>query len=860
MRRLIRFLIPILGALGTLQALAQAPNPISITGSLTQLTGSPAAYASLSIQLQNCAAPITIPNYFGIVQTQMELQADANGNINASIWPNSILDCNGTTGSSSYAVMPIVSGVPAWPQAVCYQVTATQGVWNINTQQPVTCVGGPPNPQDGQFQNLNVTNCFTVNGGSCIPVNGWLPLAGGTMTGPLIGTSSKFASGTLGTTIQLPSGSNAAGTLQTAITAAGANGTIIIPSGYAETPTAGLTISQSNVTLEILPGATITKGGNFDLLTITGTNDQLYGGGTLAGNGSTYTGNVVTLFGATKPIVHDLIITVPQNHGVYLAGVSGGALHHLNISGMVSGDGIFGENNTSGVDVHDNTVDRTAATSWGHAIGFHSSTTGEIVSNNHVHDNIIYNGASFCVEVGAFGGLISTGNSVDGNKCYQMTNPGGVGFGGYSIGSTASSFTLNDNLYINTFAAPQFAGIELVETDHATVKGNTIIGSNISVDSSSTNTIGGNTIKNQYSNCFSIQNSNYAGFNVKNNVIDHNVCDVSASTNTGKGAIYIQCNVTGIDCGENTIDRNTILQNGGASNTVGISLENDFSPGSTMANNTISGNKIENAVTGIQPDLTNAGTVLATFAGNQCISCTQLYSPTRINNWLHVQSDASPNVNEQTTSFTPTATGWYRVVTSGNGSGDGGRLLIDAPAGYANAPTDIDLEFVFATGAGVITSTRSNNYNSGVIDQVRIGQGFFDIHVSTITTVQPIALTLIGPTAELVYAPVVGAAAPSPVATLNLPCQGICTTGIVQSAGSNLTNQTSGTLSSGSGTTASHTFSTPFGSTPGCGATPTSNTGAYWISSLTSSAITVTYATSGAQSFFVQCTGGAGVW
>lgn len=143
-------------------AVAQAPSPLPVTGNLTQILGQPQAYASVQFQLQNCASPITIPSYYGIVQTQLTLQANSAGYVNGSIWPTDKIDCNGTTGASMYQVTYVVQGVPqGTPQ--CYQPVSTMGTWNLATLQPITCSSGPPNPQDGQYQNLNVTGVLTAS-------------------------------------------------------------------------------------------------------------------------------------------------------------------------------------------------------------------------------------------------------------------------------------------------------------------------------------------------------------------------------------------------------------------------------------------------------------------------------------------------------------------------------------------------------------------------------------------------------------------------------------------------------------------------------------------------------------------------
>lgn len=64
----------------------------------------------------------------------------------------------------------------------------------------------------------------------------------------------------------------------------------------------------------------------------------------------------------------------------------------------------------------------------------------------------------------------------------------------------------------------------------------------------------------------------------------------------------------------------------------------------------------------------------------------------------------------------------------------------------------------------------------------------------------------------------------------------------------------------GSATTASHTFATAFTATPICEVSPETNSGAFYISSKSATAITVTYATSGASTWDVICRGDGGAW
>jgi hypothetical protein len=170
MRKIIQTLVYLLGALGALQALATTPTPLPVQGNLTSIVGTGQPYAGVKIQLQNCASPVSINGYSVIVQTGYQVQANSSGVVNTSVWSNDLIDCNGTTGNSQYQLSYVVNGaVQGTPQ--CYQVISTQGVWNLNTQQPITCSQSPYNPQDAQYTNLNVLGCFSVDGGPCSDVS-----------------------------------------------------------------------------------------------------------------------------------------------------------------------------------------------------------------------------------------------------------------------------------------------------------------------------------------------------------------------------------------------------------------------------------------------------------------------------------------------------------------------------------------------------------------------------------------------------------------------------------------------------------------------------------------------------------------
>jgi hypothetical protein len=166
---------------------AQTPTPIPITGNLGSILGYGQPYAGMSIDLVNCPSPAAVTGYFGIVQTGYQLQANSAGLINSTIWPNDLITCNGTTGSSQYYVTYMVNGQPAGTP-VCYQPVSSIGVWNINTLQPIACTLTPPNPQDASYQNLNVTGFFSAVNGS---FTGLLQVASLQVTQLQLGTTSQ---------------------------------------------------------------------------------------------------------------------------------------------------------------------------------------------------------------------------------------------------------------------------------------------------------------------------------------------------------------------------------------------------------------------------------------------------------------------------------------------------------------------------------------------------------------------------------------------------------------------------------------------------------------------------------------------
>jgi hypothetical protein len=128
---------------------------------------------------------------------------------------------------------------------------------------------------------------------------------------------------------------------------------------------------------------------------------------------------------------------------------------------------------------------------------------------------------------------------------------------------------------------------------------------------------------------------------------------------------------------------------------------------------------------------------------------------------------------EKFVSFTPTTTGWYRIINVGPSGGG----LVRVSASYDNAVTDVEFQFnIGGYGTdGSIQQTRYASYNGGVIDKARIssdgsGSCYLDIYVFTAASPAAISLYFYGPQMPSpVASPVVGATAGSTnVRTLTL--------------------------------------------------------------------------------------------
>jgi len=151
---------------------------------------------------------------------------------------------------------------------------------------------------------------------------------------------------------------------------------------------------------------------------------------------------------------------------------------------------------------------------------------------------------------------------------------------------------------------------------------------------------------------------------------------------------------------------------------------------------------------------------------------------------LDVSGDvrATGSLVEKKVVFTPTAPGWYRIVSGAGGAGLGqAGGTIRTIGAYDGGTTSV--EFIFNVRGwgqgGSLTLIKNTGVNGNIIDYARIstnggGEMYLDVHVST--AISPTPITILGYGLDMpvfVANPVVGATAGSAVQVLPVGWSGI---------------------------------------------------------------------------------------
>jgi hypothetical protein len=408
---------------------------------------------------------------------------------------------------------------------------------------------------------------------------------------------------------------NDAAALIAAIAALPSGGTLVLRGGTYLVGSA-LTIAASGVTIRGEAGASLKKGFNGTLLTVTGA-DVVVEGLTINGNTATYSGVGILLNGAARGVVRNCVVMNTRSTAIYLVGCAGARIIGNQMYGLAN-HGVFAESNTWDLVIQGNRIDvSSSATADSDCVQLHSVTVGAVIRDVSVVGNVLSIGASlgFCVEAGAFGGTPPTNILVAGNTMrFSAACAGGVSFGDTMSGSVISGNTIDAN-----GQNASVAGIELVRATYCAVTGNTIIGSAgltkaMSIDQSSHNAVQGNTVTTFKSSGFGIHCSTSTATSADRNVLTGNRITVPA---TGSPiGIWLQCNNAGATMDDTIVAHNSIL---GGSNTVGRGIVVEQDAGN-MRRTLVDANNVSTVNVGI-----DLGGQNSRYTDNFINNCTSTY-------------------------------------------------------------------------------------------------------------------------------------------------------------------------------------------------------------------------------------------
>jgi hypothetical protein len=393
--------------------------------------------------------------------------------------------------------------------------------------------------------------------------------------------------------------------LESCVAGVALDSTCLLQSGYAESPTTGILINESHLTVACQPGVYLTETSTAPVVTIAA-NDVVIDGCT---------------FNGASPVLEGSGLLVHYSSGIYIIndtfeGFSGPALRLSNTSGMLiagnrfysnSSDAIYGEVNLYNIDIVNNPmIDASRITTWGHAIGLHSTEASANIENVNINSNYIINGSSFCVEVGSFGGELPTDVTIQNNYCLQAASAGN--HGGYSLSGTNIAAVISNIYAINSAGYGHMAGVEAVSGFNATITNNMLFGLDISIDRQSGSKVSGNVVQDPVNGVGVAISSSVTESSVKNNSINDNTIMFTRAIAAQKG-IWLQCNALNAVCSSNSITNNRIDQVSAVSGT-GILVEDDkgMMVDNQVESNSISGMKV----------CVNAGETATAILNNKC--------------------------------------------------------------------------------------------------------------------------------------------------------------------------------------------------------------------------------------------------
>jgi parallel beta-helix repeat protein len=234
----------------------------------------------------------------------------------------------------------------------------------------------------------------------------------------------------------------------------------------------GLIVKRSNLKLVLAPSAVLIKNSNFEMLQILADGVTVEGG---VFDGRREEGFASSGISARRCRGLSILKTTVKNQagfGIYVSNVTN---FHLTSNALLNnGSGIFGEYDSSSGTIENNSIDTTNGGPHSTDIAFHSTYPGAQVRDLTITGNQLTNGAMFCIEVGAFGGLRPTGIHVGpGNTC-EISSDARPYSSGISLDSVDDSKVIQNTF--DSMEHPAGVAIELVNASRIQVWQNVVKG------------------------------------------------------------------------------------------------------------------------------------------------------------------------------------------------------------------------------------------------------------------------------------------------------------------------------------------------------------------------------------------------
>lgn len=507
-------------------------------------------------------------------------------------------------------------------------------------------------------------------------------------------------------------------------------------------------ITQNKSSIQCSVGTTLTKSGNFTLITISGSDDFIQG--CALNGGGTNTGEIISLSGSTRAVVQKNTITNYGNRAIYITNATNPKVLDNSISGGQSTGtpehGIMTSGSAgavSGVVIQGNSIDiPSSAAAHTKAIELISENSGSDVGNITVSGNILSTAVSFCVEEGAFD-TVNLSNfvhdiTVTGNTCTATAN----GEGGFSAGGGGNSANIaNKNVVFsnNTYNAAGFTmtvgGIEISGAQGFSITGNVIRNASGVVESISLSTtaddgnVVGNTIIGFQSG--SSKGAIHASVSSTNDVlrkvtISGNVVEFTAG-NAGIG-IWVQCNLSSAICRNVAVSGNTVFADGTTS-SVGIKIENDAG---VMENITVNGNSIYKTYIGIQVAGVNGLTVTNnTYDAANVSANIAIYGSSVITNF-NISNNTITSLNAGAVAYT-IPWGMYLIGAEKDGTISGNQISGITTTAGSQAGIRVEDTTASSTMSQITISTNT-------IDSHGAGPGIFVNCNATTATCQDVVV------------------------------------------------------------------------------------------------------------------------